>query len=212
MRRLVILFIFFICAASHAEIYQGIRPDSSLGDVKRMFPNALITKVNAAWVTESDGFYVMTGNGLAGQIYLAFSDHRPRYRERVSRLEQQIKELHERPQSDTDPAKLEALNTVLGLTRKMAEEATDEALRIQWVRWVPVSPIPLTRYITKYGKPTKSGFTENEMRQYSAWPARGVSVSLSDDGKLVLATEFEFTDKETKAECLTKYKDATLCN
>lgn len=211
MRQVIFILSLLFCTASHAEIYQGIRPESTLGDIKRLFPNANFSKVKAAWVTEEDGFYSMTGEGLSGKIYLAFSDRRPFQRERIAAFAQRLAEAQQDPQTDKTPDTIKAITDMSRSYEKWAAEPDDVALVITWVRWVPPAPIPLARYITKYGPPTKSGFADDDMRPYSSWPAKGVHLNHSDDGKLVVSAEVIPTPAEKKADCLIRYKNPVFC-
>jgi hypothetical protein len=211
MRQVIFILSLLCCTASHAEIYQGIKPESTLGDIKKIFPNANFQKVKAVWVTEADGFYSMTGQGLIGTIYLAFHDGRTHFRARAADLELQASELAQGPQTDTTTDKTQSLRSVSKLFTNWATKSEDDALTIKWVRWAPATPIPLTRYITKYGSPSKSGFTEDDMRPYNSWPTKGVLLYLSDDAKNVVVAEFAFTASEEKTECLARYKDASMC-
>lgn len=212
MRKLILLAGCLLCFAAHAEIYMGLQPETTLGEIKKRFPNATVTKVDAAWVTESDGFYRMTGAGLTGMIYLAFKDNRPSYRKQIPSFEQKIEALRAEAQTDATKSTLETLSIVLDGSRKLEAETTDQALKLKWVRWVPPTPIPVARYLTKYGPPTKSGFNDDDMQPFNSWPAKGVSLNLTDDGKSVLNAEFGFTAKETRDQCMAKYKFAEACN
>lgn len=195
MRKAIFILILLFCSLSHAEIYQGIKPDATLGDIRKIFPNANISKVKAAWVTDADGFYSMNGAGLSGQIFLAFSDPRPSYRERIGGYARRLEELQQGPQTDKTPETVKAITDWNKLHKQWAAESDDDALVISWVRWVPPAPIPFARFITKYGPPMKSGFADTDMRPYSEWPNKGVRLTLHDDGKLVVSAEFVPTAK-----------------
>jgi hypothetical protein len=84
-----------------------------------------------------------------------------------------------------------------GETAKRA--LTGNSVSIQWVRWAPDSPIPITRLIAKYGKPEKSDFNSDDFKPYKSWPTRGITAYTSDDGKRVHRIDFNFTEKDYKA-------------
>jgi hypothetical protein len=81
MRKLIAVSVVAVCSIGHAEILQGITPLDTLGDVKRKYPNAAIARVKAAWVTESEAFYSLSGPGFPGTLYIAFSDSRPFFKQ-----------------------------------------------------------------------------------------------------------------------------------
>jgi len=74
----------------------------------------------------------------------------------------------------------------------------EERLFVQWVRWVPESPLPLKRFVSKYGPPDEAGYDDN-MKPYRAWTKIGVWVDLTNDEARVTAVEFYFTTEEQDA-------------
>jgi hypothetical protein len=66
---------------------------------------------------------------------------------------------------------------------------------VDWVRWVPDLPLPITKVVAKYGKYSKSG-TSDDFTPYKAWVGRGITAIVSEDGKYVHYLDFEFTQKE----------------
>ncbi|MFZ4876784.1 hypothetical protein ACL9RI_17020 [Janthinobacterium sp. Mn2066] len=192
-------------AHANAEVFQGIKHGYSLAKVKELFPKADIKTVPAAWVTKEDGFYKLSGQGFPGTLYIAFNDYRPTFRKFEL-------EAREEESSNTNASEKEPLSATW---KKLADQTDDNALAVRWLRWVPESPIPLQRYISKYGKPEKSGFNDSDMQPYVSWTKRGIYANLSDNEKLVVNVEFEFTKQEKTEACRerTAKKDwASRCN
>jgi hypothetical protein len=122
---------------SSGEIYQDIAPLDTLGHIKASFPQAQFKRSFPAWAQKTDAMYQITGSGLSGTIIVKFNDNRPRWRQ----------ELAENPEvEDAD------------VLRKLIDESDDAALMVDWVRWIPASPVPLQRFIARYGPPEKNGF------------------------------------------------------
>ena len=161
----------------NAELYKDIAPLDSLGDIKAKLPNASYESVKAAWVTESDALYKITGHGLSGTIIVKFYDSRPYF-----------KKMLQNTTEDQD-------NTAL---IELAGRSDDEALSVSWVRWVPDTMIPLDRFILKYGAAEESGFDDQDMSPYKAWTKRGLTAYLSDNGKYVIRVDYEFTITEQR--------------
>lgn len=188
MRRQIFLIVcFLVCvlvAGSSAEIYRGIRPYSTLGDVKKLFPGATFTKLKPAWAQETDAMYHVSGVGIQGEIIIKFDDSRPIYKKLVD--------------DATD-------NNVKVAWKNMSDESDEDALGVSWVRWLPDAPFPLERLITKYGKPEKSDFSPEDFKPFKAWTSRGIVAALTDDGKKVVNVEFMFTAKEIRDAWNAKY-------
>jgi hypothetical protein len=211
MRKLILVMLLILSSVANAEIYQGIIASSTLGEIKKKFPNASITAVKAAWVTSSDGFYSMTGVGLPGLTYLAFSDSRPWFAKEIADQQRIIEDQQALPDSDNKTKKLKSAKALLEIYTPYANEGDDEALVINWIRWVPTAPIPIARYVAKFGAPTKTAFKDDTMQPYSTWIAKGLSVTLSDDQKFVINVEYSFTPAEQQAGCRLKYGPKGFC-
>jgi hypothetical protein len=166
--------------AVFAETYQGIKPLSTLADVKAKYPNATFRQNKPAWAQEDDIMYSITGVGISGEIIIKFVDLRPTWTKRSEdeRVNKKIRELY----------------------AELAAGDVNESLCVDWVRWVPDSPFPIGRLIAKYGKPEKSGFADDDFSPYTAWSSKGVYAHLSDDGKRVIFVDFTFTEKEIQAD------------
>jgi len=74
----------------------------------------------------------------------------------------------------------------------------EERLVALWVLWVPESPLPLARFVSKYGPPDKAGY-DDDMQPYRRWTKIQVRVGLTDDEARVEAVEFFFTEEERAA-------------
>lgn len=179
-KRILLIFALLSMGFCKAETFQNIQPNALFGEIKTQFPNSDISRVKAAWVTKEEAFFKLSGNGFPGELYLAFSDLRPAFKEMaVDAKDEETRQLY----------------------TGIAEEEDATALILQWMRWVPVMPIPLARYVSKYGKPEKTGFADSNMQPYASWPKKGLSLNLSDDEKSVRSAEFYFTNAELLAAC-----------
>lgn len=163
----------FFTSTSLAEIYQGIRPGMSVGNVKKLFPGATFKKVLPAWMKGSNAMYSITGLGISGTIVVSFVDIRPGIRKFI----------------EEDPSNRKIL-------QKMVEGSDDDSLTASWVRWIPTAPFPLERMVAKYGEPDKSGYSSDDFTPYKMWVSRGIMADLSGDEKLVTSIEYNFTEKE----------------
>lgn len=185
MRLITAFLVFLIVTSIHAESYRDIDPLDDLGAVKAKFPNATANRLTPGWAQPTDAMYQFTGIGMSGTIIVKFDDSRPSYK----------KEL----ESGSATVSAELLQNLINQT-------DDEALTVSWVRWIPDSQIPLQRLISKYGKPEKSGFSDENFEPYRSWDKRGISVYLSDDEKFVQRIDFSFTKDEMRKAWLRKYK------
>lgn len=181
-----------------AEVLHEVGPLSSLGDIKKSFPNGRFERVPAAWVKEDQAFFAMTGQGFPGKLFLAFDDSRHYWRGVLSDFPPDDPEL---PASFT-----EASNTVRQRIREQAYKAEDDALIINWVRWAPVAPIPIERVRAKFGDPSKCDFDADDFTPVCTWESRALSAQMSDDRKSVRF----FTAGFTKAELRAAYKSRGL--
>lgn len=202
------LFVIFLASLlyslpSKAEIFLGINPQSTLGEIKKKFPNASFTPINAAWVTENDGFYEMKGNGIAGSYRLLFGDMRPSHKKQLVEAEKALKKSGVNTGSQMK----------VDVYRYLSTLSEDKALTVWGGRWIPSDPIPLERFISKYGKPDEVGYTDDDLQPFRAWKDRGLQVNLSDDEKFVLYVEYTYTKKDLKAACQLRHKDwGDACN
>lgn len=171
-----------------AEVLHGVTPLSILAEVKEQYPNAKFTRESAAWVQEWQAFYSMTGSGFPGKLYLTFNDSRPYWRGEYERLS---------AESSTATDSFTSIKTKVA--GQLAQRTEDQALEIQWVRWIPDQPIPMTRVKGKYGPPEKCGFSDDDFTPYCSWPSRALSAMTSDDHKFVIFLTAGFTDAEKRA-------------
>lgn len=169
-----LLFAVLISTSAHGEIYQGIQPNSTMTDLKALFPGATIKFVETAWATKGEALYQVTGPGLSGKMMIKFSDTSAFFKDYIS----------EHPDQETSDA-LRELSV-----------SSDNSMSVDWVRYVPESYIPIERLISKYGQPEKSGFAEVDFSPYKSWESKGVFASLTDNAKFVLFIDYTFTTKE----------------
>jgi hypothetical protein len=184
MRILLILTALLVFSYANAETYRDIGPLDNLGDIKKKFKNANIEKLSPGWANEADALYKVTGTGISGVIIIKFDDLRSYYKEAAEK--------------DT-PAELTTF------FQEMSQKSDEEAMTVNWVRWIPDTTIPIQRLISKYGKPDQSGFSDENFQPYRWWN-RGLEVYLSDDEKNVDRIDFIFTDDEHRKAYLSKYK------
>lgn len=90
------------------------------------------------------------------------------------------------------------------LYRGLASQTDEVALSVNWVRWVPDTRIPLQRLVSKYGKPDKSGFSDEDYKPYRSWN-RGIEAYLTDDEKYVDRIDFNFTKEEYRKAYKEKF-------
>ncbi len=185
MRIFIALWAILICTSAYAEGYRDIGPLDNFGDVKNRFPNAKVEKLSPGWAQATDALYKFTGSGMSGWIIIKFDDYRPKWKE----------------EAEKDPTQETA-----EFLQKMSQQSDDEAMSVNWVRWVPDTQIPLPRLILKYGKPDKSGFSDENYQPYRAWDKKGIEAYLSDDEKYVERIDFYFTREEYRKAYLAKYK------
>ncbi len=183
MRIFVCFMLALFSSLANAEIYHGIEPFFSLGEVKSLFPTATVKKLEPAWAQPEDALYQFTGKGINGSIVVYFMDFRPKFKKDL--------------EQNTDPENFAVL-------QKLSQESDEDSLTVFSVRWVPDDVIPVQRLITKYGKDSKTAF-DGEYRPYREWESKGVTANLSDDEKFVRSIEYSFTKSEKRQAHLKKY-------
>jgi hypothetical protein len=178
---IVVVLIVAFSITVHAEIYQGIGPLDTLGDVKAKFPNAIFQRSYPAWAQEDDVMYLVTGKGISGKIVIKFTDSRPFFRQMIEK----------------EPSNKELYNSLAN--------APDDEIMVSWVRWMPDKPIPIQRFISKYGIPDKADYDSDDLQPYKMWETRGLLTSLSDDEKYVTRVDYSFTRNEYRKAYQSKY-------
>ena len=172
-----------LAANASAEIYLGIGPLDTLADVKLLFPAAKVERRQPAWAQPTDAMFAFAGSGISGEIVVKFYDGRPMYL-KASETEQDLERRE--------------------MYKTWANASDDEALTVEWVRWIPSEPIPLKRFVAKYGEPDESGFRDDNMRPFRQWK-RGILANLDDDMKLVTDVEFTFTPADERSAWQQKH-------
>lgn len=234
-----------------AETYHDIGPYDTLGDLRKMLPGAVFTRLHPAWAQPTDVMYEVKGRGLSGTIVVKFNDPRPEYKKELeeatvrrkaildavledgARFETEIaaNRISDRDLNGRDRVALvlhrkakktdafdaarpgDDLNDeerqLLGLPEidllRMLANAPDEEISVAWVRWVPVAPIPVARFISKYGQSEKNDYSDEDLTPYRHWVKKGLQAFLSDDEKLVLRVDFQFTREDRRAAWRTKF-------
>lgn len=183
---LLAYLIFGFPTCVYAETYRDIGSMDTLGELKKKFPTANISKQNPAWAQKTDALYQISGEGMSGVIVVKFYDKRP-----------YLQELLMRAGDSLDPSVKEK-------TENLINQTEEEAITVEWVRWVPDYPIPVTRFVSKYGKPDKSGFADENLQPYRSWEKKGLTAYLTDNEKNVVRVDFEFTKSEQRAAYLKK--------
>ena len=191
-RALVLCVLLMVSPVVRGEIYQGIEPNATLQEIKTRFPNADYQPIKAAWVTADQAFYLVTGTGLVGKLYVAFFDNRPT------------------SFASMVDAKAAGHDDLAKFYRDQWEKSTEDSLTTSWVRWVPPAAIPIERFFLRYGKVAKVEFNNEDMSPYYQWKDRGGLASLSDDLKSVKSVEYTFTNAERLTTCKRKF-DAKKC-
>ena len=175
--------VFFTCTTGRSEILHGVFPYDTLKVVRAQYPNARFERVNAAWVTEDNAFFKMTGTGFPGTLYIAFNDSRSK---------------HKKDFTETCLYPAQKQDVACGIKKSLSEKSDDDALSTNWVRWIPPAAIPIERYKNKYGEPTYE-FAKDTMVPTASWTSVALSASLSDDKKFVLSVETAFSRPELRA-------------
>lgn len=173
--------MFGFSTYAYAETYRDIGLFDTLGDLKEKFPTANFSKQNPAWAQKTDVLYQISGEGMSGLIVVKFYDERP-----------YLQALLMRAGDSLEPSVKER-------TENMINQTDEEAITVEWVRWVPDYPIPVTRFVSKYGKPDKSGFSDESLQPYRSWEKKGLTAHLTDNEKNVVRVDFEFTKSEQRA-------------
>lgn len=179
IKRLILVLLFAILISSFpesssAEIYLGIGPFDNLSDLKSKFPNATFTREDPAWPQDHDVMYTISGAGISGTIVINFYDAYAKWQKEFDAEQNEEKKR---------------------LMKELPSPAENSEM-VAWVRWMPDTPFPVTRLVTKYGKPEVSDFSQDDFKPYKEWKKRGIQAFLTDDGKKVLRIDFAFTEKE----------------
>lgn len=176
----VLLCLFTNSARS--EILQDIGYRESLKAIRNKLPNATFTPLKPAWLQSDEAFYLVAGPGLPGSLRINFDDSRPFFKKIL----------------EEDPG-----NEKAAAWARLAAQVDDDALTVSWVRWIPSIPIPLTRYIQRYGKPACS-FNE-AMEPICEWSSIALLADMTDDQKLVIQVSTRFSKSEKRAAYLREF-------
>jgi hypothetical protein len=185
-----IVFISMIPVNAHSEIYQDIDPLDTMGDLKARYSNAIYEKLNPDWAKETDILYQIRGVGIVGTIIVEFKDQRTFFKTKLDAL---IKSKNDKIDDKSTKASNKQDDPEIKAYQSFVDKTDEEALTVSWVRCVPDNPIPLQKFVTKYGKPDVSGFSDDGMQPYKDWSKVGIGVYLTKDGKNVLTVDYSFT-------------------
>lgn len=183
------LVFVVLCASilvASAETYKDIGPLDTLADLKSRFPGANFQRLAPAWARAGDAVFSISGSGMSGTIVVKLTDTRVMW--------------HEWAAQESDPALKEKF-------KEFANQPSDVALSVDWVRWLPTNPIPLARFVAKYGRPESTGFADEDLSPYRRWMRRGLTTYLSDDEVNVLRVDFEFTAEEFRKAYRSKNRE-----
>lgn len=176
--------IMIVALAASAEIYGGIGPLDTLGNVKTKYPGATYERLKPAWGQPEDALYAVKGQGISGSIVINFYDSRPIFRQLLA--------------TATSAEDKKMFN-------ELARQSDEEAFSVEWVRWMPDSPISLQRFISKYGDPDQRGFADDDMQPYRFWKTKGLTAYLSDSEAFVVRVDFHFTEEERRQAYQARY-------
>lgn len=173
------LFIAIAPLAAQADIasFQGIEAGENLDMLQKRLPNARFLLLPVAWVLPGDAFYEIGGDGLVGIVRVKFSDSAPLCRRAM-----------ENPKNT--PELQESL-------QRCVTRPHEQTLFVDWVRWIPPSPIPLPRLEARYGKAVCKDDANFQMA--CAWVKAGLTADMTSDGKAALQINRFFSDEETAA-------------
>jgi len=179
------IVIALFCNALQAEIYKDFVPFITLKQVKLNYPNAKFEDLKPAWANEDEVMITMSGEGLNGEIVLKFSKDDKRRAKRLA--ENEAKSLN-------DNSKV--LLWYIDFDKNYLALPLEDRLSLDWVRYLPMTPIPYERLLSRYGKPDNCDSNPEDFRPQCVWESKGVLINLSDDKKLVTNIDYWFTVKE----------------
>jgi hypothetical protein len=182
LKRVMVLVVLLILSnTTYAEIYENIGPCDTYSDLKQKFPNATFEKKNPAWATDKDLMCTISGVGIIGTIVVKFQDNRAQHTKKFEKI---IKDDIEAQ------TKIKTSEPLFG----------DDSLVVEWVRWVPDSPIPIQRFISKYGKWDGKGYYDQDLAPYREWK-RGIAIILTEDEKKAISVNYHFTTGDYRKAC-----------
>ena len=192
MRKLLIALsasvIALFCNALQAEIYKDFVPFITLKQVRLNYPNAKFEDTKPAWASEDEALFTMTGEGLAGTIVLKFSKPDKYNNEKIAEYEKDI--------LSATQENVQTIQSIIENYKSKLALPLEEKLTLDWVRFVPTAEIPYERLVSRYGKAEKCDYDQNTFKPYCSWLSKGITVSLSDNKKMVDTVEYSFTFEE----------------
>lgn len=180
---------------SHAEVFSDIWYNDTLASIKKQFPKAVYKDRAPAWLQADERFIEIQGSGLAHRLLIHFSDIGPPLKKIVIEKQQQT-------QSSTQ----QTIDWQADLLQRLTN-TPDEFILVEWVRIAYIEKVPISRFKARYGEPASCKFDES-FEQVCTWPKRGMTASLTEDGKFVYQADTRFT-KEEKIESYRRRNEAT---
>ena len=192
-----------LASTARAEIYAGIRPFLSYATVRGLFSGATIEELHPVWLGEREWLYSISGTGMSGTIVVKFSrfDAATYINGQIERYQGVVDSLVALDLR-TDDELVSDYKEVIEIFRKQyAIEPTiaQDSAKVEWVRWVPSSPVPIRNLVNKYGASWVKGYSDEDMEPYYEWKGRGVTAYLDDNTKEVSKVDFSFTVAEMMA-------------
>ena len=184
----VLVFALAWFANARCEIYMGLTPAMSVVKVKEKYPNATLTDLKPAWLAPNQSSKLLTGSGIIGQIFLIFSHLDASNEAARSAI---VKKIEENPNGDNA-----SNQKMVDMYSGVLNAPLDERLTLDWVRWLPPSPVPYERLVSKYGAAEKCDYKADTFEPYCAWTTRGIFAVLDDKKIGVTSIEFTFTADE----------------
>jgi hypothetical protein len=179
MRKTILLLLLLLPVICFADTYQGIGYRATLGEVKALFPKATLLRESSEGFEEWESLYSVTGNGVNGFIMIKFIDSRW---------------LNKRVLAKNPDDKI---------AQSLAAVTEGDALHTMGVTWTPPSPIPVSRFIAKYGEPSKDKIIDKDMMPVLSWQSKGMFAKLTNDEKYVSIVQFNFG----KDDCIAYHRD-----
>lgn len=190
--------IFSVTA--RAEVYRDIGPMDSYAMVKAKFPGAKTETLTPAWLGEQEWLHQITGNGLSGTIVIKSS---PSINDRLKqRFLEYFEHMRDSLVAEDHPADSLSIRFYSAAADSFSNavyrnlSVDEDSATVDWVRWIPDSPVRVDYVIEKFGTGYVRKFSDEDMQPYFEWTARGVVATLSDDQLSVVNIEYAFTPKD----------------
>ena len=157
---------------AQAETYLGIGPLDSRAMVLGKLPGARLEEVRPVWIAEDEWLYEIKGTGISGTVLFKTSrrSHLEFLRLMLSVAQRQRDSISVFG-SDADRG-----GSYMSFLDRQIQENTEalerdhliakDSAQVKWIRWLPVNPIPLRRFVGKYGDGATKGYSDISMEPY----------------------------------------------